>query len=154
MSSTIPRSRNERNATVRHHFVNAWRSTLVVACSWALVGCNDGTECNINSASRMLGGPGVIDCKVASAGESSQYVDTCAVETYNARGTFRALYERDDGTLDAIVHAAGDTYHILRMRAEANSVEQADCEGAHVVSVDGRTYVQCDDPTPFRVLCP
>lgn len=104
----------------------------------------------------MLGGPGVIDCGVASVDDTSEIfdVDRCAVETYNARGTFRAIYEQEDGSLEAVVHAAGDTYHLLRVQVESTRIERADCGGAHVVQTDGRTYVQCDDPSRFAPVCP
>jgi hypothetical protein len=155
MASTISRSRYERNAAANPPRPKplSW-TPFLAAFGLLLAACGDETECNMDSASRMLGGPGVIDCGKASADDDPAIVDRCTVETYNARGTFRAIYEQEDGELSAIVHAAGDTYHLLRMLPDVARIDQADCEGAHVVQSDGRTYVQCDEPTRFRTLCP
>jgi hypothetical protein len=125
---------------------------LLLLCCGAL-GCGGQSECNIDAASRALGGAGIIDCRIAFIDEAAA-VDQCAVETYQANGTFRALYELEDGTIEAIVHAAGGRFHMLVATADNTQVEQADCEGAHVRYAQGRTYVQCDDPAPFQRVCP
>jgi hypothetical protein len=154
MASTIPRSRNERNAT---SVCNEFRRALglrIAALVCCLAGCGGESECNIDTTTRRVGGAGVMDCRITTEQYSIERVDQCAVEAYQARATFRAIYRHDDGTLEAIVHAAGDTYHLLRTDADGPGIEEADCVGAHLVQEQGRTYVQCDEPDDFVRICP
>jgi hypothetical protein len=160
VAATISWPDAERNAapgcmTRKHRWIGVVIA-LAPLCFGAF-GCNGKTECNIDSQSRALGGAGLIDCGIASADDPSDIfdrVDSCAVEAYQARGTFRALYENEDGTLEGTVHSAGGTFHLVRAPADDAHVDQADCDGAHVIVEDGRTYVHCDSPTAFARICP
>jgi hypothetical protein len=160
VGATISRPNAERNAVVlRRTRKTRWIgvvAALAPLCFGAL-GCGGQTECNIDSQSRALGGAGLIDCGIASADDPPDIfdrVDSCAVEAYQARGTFRALYQNQDGTLEGTVHSAGGTFHLVRSQADDAQVDRADCEGAHVVVEDGRTYVHCDSPGEFERICP
>jgi hypothetical protein len=160
MAPTISWPNAERNA-VPSRIVRPRRgcrvAVVALASLFGTFGCGGETECNIDSQSRALGGAGLIDCGIASADDPPDIfarVDRCGVEAYQALGTFRALYENEDGTLEATVHAAGGTFHLLRAEADDAQVDRADCEGAHVVVEDGRTYVHCDQPGEFRRVCP
>jgi hypothetical protein len=124
--------------------------------SLALVGsCGCGDEeggCDIESRSRKLGGTGLIDCGIAGPGDTST-VDDCAVSAFQSRSTFRALYELENGDLEAIVHAAGDSYHTLRQPPDETVVERIDCGDAEVVTRGTRRYVVCTDPGTPREIC-
>ena len=123
---------------------------LALVLVWACVGCGGGDDCDIEAQSRTIGGAGLEDCGIAH-GDQTTVVDRCAVTAFEGDKTFRALYELDDGKLQALVHAAGGAYLLLR---EADSgVERADCTGAHSVRDSGRNYIECDNPTEFAPLC-
>jgi hypothetical protein len=124
--------------------------TLAFAAVVVAQGCgSDDGACDIESKSRKLGGTGLTDCGIASPGETST-VDRCAVTAFS---TFRALYELDNGDLEALVHAAGDTYHTLRQPPDETVVERVDCGGAEVVTEGTRRYVVCTDPGTPREIC-
>jgi hypothetical protein len=123
---------------------------LALVLAWVGAGCGGGDDCDIEAQSRAIGGAGLEDCGIARSDQTT-VVDRCAVTAFEGNKTFRALYELDDGKLQALVHAAGGAYLLLR---EADSgVERADCSGAHSVRANGRNYVECDDPTGFAPLC-
>jgi hypothetical protein len=154
MASTIPWSSGERNATFLGNRAARAGNALLGLSLWCLAGCSGDPVCNIDATTRRVGGAGVMDCRISSDEESVARVDQCSVEAYQARATFRAIYRQEDGTLEAIIHAAGDTYHLLRTEVDGPGIEEADCEGAHVVRDQGRTYVHCDDPGEFTRICP
>lgn len=123
-------------------------AALLVAALSGGVGCAE-DECNIDEYTRDLGGIGVMDCGLA--GDDTSAVDECALTAYRGRKTFRALYENEDGDLEAIVHAAGGTYHLVR---EAGSMlEQADCKGGQEEVTDDRRRVGCDGQGAFETVC-
>jgi hypothetical protein len=157
VAPTISWANAERNAVSTRK--TRWLGVVVALAPLILgpLGCSGETECNIDSQSRALGGAGLIDCGIASADDPPEIfdrVDSCAVEAYQARGTFRALYENQDGTLKGTVHSAGGNFYLLRAGTDDDHVDRADCEGAHVVVEDGRTYVHCDSPSEFERICP
>jgi hypothetical protein len=118
----------------------------------AAASCGDGSDdCDIEAQSRRLGGAGLQDCGIAR-GSSQSVVDRCAVNAYGRNETFRALYELDDGRLEATIHAAGDVYLKLR-ETDAGDVERADCGGGRVVREGTRSFVDCADQAPFEALC-
>jgi hypothetical protein len=117
-----------------------------------VVGCAEDGDCDIEAQSRKLGGAGLQDCGIAPAGDEG-VVDRCASAAFQKNETFRALYELDDGRLQAFVHAAGDTYLLLRESEGRDGVERADCSGAMAVREGGRSYVDCVDPGPFEPIC-
>lgn len=119
--------------------------------SVAIASCNGDDECDIEAQSRKLGGAGLQDCGIAHDGNES-VVDRCAASAYAKNETFRALYEIDDGRLQAIVHAAGDAYFLLR-EGEAGGVERADCADGMLVNEDGRRFVDCQGPSEFVAVC-
>lgn len=122
----------------------AWPCLLIVSCA-------GGDECELDAVSRDVGGTGLIDCGIASPTDSSS-VDRCALTAYRGNNTFRAIYEREDGGLEAFVHAAGGSYHLLRLAPDGN-IERADCDGAVVVQEGARSYVSCEEPSEFEVVC-
>jgi hypothetical protein len=124
----------------------------VLVLTLALVGggCGSDDDCDIEAQSRSLGGAGLEDCGIARGGDSS-VVDRCAVTAFEGNKTFRALYELDDGRLQALVHAAGGAY--LLLRESDDGVERADCSGARSVRENGRNYIECQDPTEFAAAC-
>lgn len=133
---------------------------LAGAAAWAIVawlpstgsGCGGDDDCEFDNVLRDIGGVGLMDCGIASEDDTSD-VDDCAVDAYRANQTFRALYEQDDGGLRAIVHAAGDSYHVVTLSGEDGSIARAECEGGVLVQENGRSYVDCADPEPFRDVC-
>jgi hypothetical protein len=126
---------------------------LVVAWSaLALGGCASELGCDLNDSTRDLGGAGLMDCGLAEYGDTDT-VDTCAVREHGARGTFRAIYERKDGSLEAVVHAAGDRYYLFRADADGDHVKRAECESASVVTDGDREFVECDSHGEFRAVC-
>ena len=129
------------------------RALCVFGMAIALVsaGCGEEDDCDVEGQSRRLGGAGLQDCGIAH-GDDQSVIDRCALTAHQKNDTFRALYELDDGRLQAFVHAAGDAYLLLR-EGEAGGVERADCEGARVVRDGGRQYVDCDQPSAFEVIC-
>jgi hypothetical protein len=123
---------------------------LVFALAIATSGCGGDDDCDIEAQSRSLGGAGLEDCGIARNGDTS-VVDRCAVTAFEGNKTFRALYELDDGRLQALVHAAGGAY--LLLRESDDGVERADCSGARSVRDDGRNSIECEDPTEFAAVC-
>ncbi len=124
----------------------------VIACASAAVSCAGEDECEFDAITRSVGGVGLMDCGLASL-EDTSTVDDCAVSAYQANHTFRAIYEQEDGGLEALVHAAGDTYHLIRLSGEDESITRADCDGGIFTQEGGRRYIACDDPEPFRAAC-
>jgi hypothetical protein len=120
--------------------------------SSAAASCGGEDECEFDAITRSVGGVGLMDCGIASI-EDTSTVDDCAVSAYQANHTFRAIYEQDDGGLEALVHAAGGTYHLIRLSGEDDSITRADCDGATFTQESGRRYIVCDDPEPFRAAC-
>jgi hypothetical protein len=138
----------------RYRFVVAMRSDrvlLAAACALLLCSCADELGCDVDGVTRDLGGTGLMDCGIARSDIDA--VDKCAVGSFRRRDTFRALYEKKDGSLSGIVHAAGDEYYAVRASSDGDQVERAQCEGASIVSKDGRSFVQCDKPGPFTKAC-
>ena len=113
--------------------------------------CGEEDDCDVEAQSRRLGGAGLQDCGIAH-GDDQGVVDRCVLGAHQKNETYRALYELDDGRLQAFVHAAGDIYLLLR-EAEGGGVERADCEDGVVVREGGRTYVECDQPSAFEQIC-
>ena len=131
--------------------LRAW--LLSAGCAWVgLAGCAGDLGCDLDGTTRELGGAGLIDCGLAERGNTG-VVDRCAVTAFMRRDTFRALYERKDGSLEAVLHAAGGRYYSLRASAAGDDVTRADCKGASVAAEGSRTFVQCDDPGEFRKAC-
>jgi hypothetical protein len=116
-----------------------------------LAACGGDDECEFNSVTRDVGGSGLVDCGIAHVDDTGS-VDRCAVTAFTSNNTFRALYEQEDGDLLALVHAAGDTYHLLRL-SEDGRIEQADCSGGSVQQEGTRSFVRCDDPSNFELVC-
>src|SRR5262249_33466383 len=139
--------------------MHRYRLHLAAVCQCCLLGalagladsgCGDEASCDLGAITRDLGGVGLIDCGVANAETAD--VDRCAVAAYRDGSTFRAIYERDDGRLQALVRAAGGDYLVLR-QADDDSITRAECNGAQVVADGGRTYVECVDRGPFTTVC-
>jgi hypothetical protein len=119
--------------------------------SVSIASCSGEDECDIEAQSRRLGGAGLQDCGIAHDGNES-VVDRCAASAYAKNQTFRALYELDNGRLQAIVHAAGDSYFLLR-EAEGGGVERSECAAGMLVNDGGRRYVDCEEPSEFEAIC-
>ena len=134
----------------RNPYVRRSAIALVIS-ALALASCNGDDDCNIETQSRELGGAGLQDCGIAH-GSNASIVDRCAVDAYAMNATFRALYELDDGRLQAIVHAAGDSYFLLR-EGEGGGVERADCADGVVANQDGRRFIDCQDAGEFEPIC-
>jgi len=129
----------------------AWPALLAIwvgVQGWA--GCASKDDCNIETQTRDLGGAGLMDCGLAST-DDTHTVDACAVAAFAGRNTFRAIYERSDGTLEALVHAAGDAY--LTLRESPDGIERRDCKSAHVVDDADRSYVECVEPSAPTIVC-
>jgi hypothetical protein len=127
-------------------------AVAAIACVSSGSACASEDECEFEAVTRAIGGVGLTDCGIASVNETDA-VDDCAVSAYQADQTFRAIYEQDDDGLEAIIHAAGDSYHLVRLSGDGQSITRADCEGALFVQEDGRRYVACDEPGSFRAAC-
>jgi hypothetical protein len=125
---------------------------LALSVGSLLAGCGGDDECEFDAVTRDIGGVGLTDCGIADRDDPSE-VDECAVSAYRGNQTFRAIYEQDDDGLEAIVHAAGDSYHLVRLSGEDGTITRADCAGGQFVSEDGREYIACDEPGPFSVAC-
>lgn len=125
----------------------------VIAGVFAHPGCADDDACDLGDISRELGGVGLIDCGISDSAEDTAAVDRCAVSAYAGGSTFRAVYERAQGGLEAIVRVAGGDYLVLRQSDDGGSVERADCASARVVDEAGRTYVECVDRGEFDPVC-
>lgn len=136
--------------TVR--YATATGLMTLAAIASASAGCSGEDECEFEAITRDIGGVGLMDCRIAPLDDTSA-VDSCAVSAYQAGHTFRAIYEQDDDGLEAIVHAAGDTYHLVRLSGDGKSITRADCEDASFVQEDGRRYIACVEPGPFRAAC-
>jgi hypothetical protein len=123
------------------------------AAAWLSAGsaCGGSDDCEFDSVLRDTGGVGLTDCKIARVDDTEE-VDACAVSAYRARQTFRAIYEQEDGGLRAIVHAAGDSYHVVTL-ADDGSIARAECGGGVLVQENGRSYIDCDEPGEFRDVC-
>jgi hypothetical protein len=123
------------------------------AAAWLSAGsaCGGSEDCEFDTVLRDVGGVGLIDCSIAEVDDTDE-VDACAVSAYQARMTFRAIYEQEDGGLRAIVHAAGGTYHVVTL-SEDGRIARAECDGALVVQESGRRYIECNDPGEFRDVC-
>lgn len=123
--------------------------------AWAIgfvAGCAGDLGCDLDGTTRKLGGSGLMDCGLAEKGNTTD-VDRCAVTAEQSRTTFRAIYVRKDGSLEAVVHGAGDHYYLLRASSDGDEVKRADCEGASVVTDGTRQFVECDEPGEFRKAC-
>lgn len=127
------------------------RALLGFSALLALAGACAEDECDFNSATRDVGGIGLMDCGIA--GEDTSAVDSCAVMAHRQGAIFRAIYETEEGGLEAIVHGSDGEYSLLRIPAPNGPVERADCAGAEVVDEAGRTRVSCVNPGPFAVVC-
>ena len=132
------------------------RFGAALVCTFAsaaivLSACANSLGCDLDGISRDLGGAGLMDCGIAS--DDTSNVDACAVTAFRMRSTFRAIYEQPDGSLQAIVHAAGDSYYLLRASKSGDSVERADCQSASLASEGTRQFVQCEKPSAFREAC-
>jgi hypothetical protein len=114
--------------------------------------CAGEDECEFDSVTRDVGGVGLIDCGIASIEDTSE-VDECAVSAYQAGQTFRAIYEQEDDGLEAIVHAAGGTYHLVRLSGDDRRITRAECAGASFVQEAVRRTIACDEPGPFSAAC-
>jgi hypothetical protein len=138
----------------RYRFVVAMagdRVLLAAACALCLCSCSTDLGCDLDGVTRDLGGTGLMDCGIARAQVS--VVDDCAVKAFRARSTFRALYEKKDGSLQGVVHAAGDKYYAIRTATDGGDVESAECKGGSITTQNGRTFVQCDEPGMFTKAC-
>lgn len=138
----------------RWRFVVAMRADRVLfgaACALWLCSCTNHLGCDVDGVTRNLGGTGLMDCGIARSQVSA--VDACAVQNFRARATFRALYEKKDGSLEGIIHAAGDKYFAIRTDVDGGDVESAECKSGSVVTDNGRTFVQCDKPGAFSAAC-
>lgn len=138
----------------RYRFVLAMRADRVLlgaACALLLCSCSNDLGCDLDGVTRDLGGSGLMDCGIARSDVSA--VDACAVESFEMRATFRAVYEKKDGSLQGVVHAAGDKYYAIRASSDGGDVERAECKGASIVSQNGRTFVQCDKPGTYSKAC-
>jgi hypothetical protein len=143
-----------RSMRDRYRFVLGMRARALLGAAVllaALSGCSHELGCDIDGVSRDLGGAGLMDCGIASSDIDA--MDKCAVANFRADKTFRALYEKKGGSLEGIVHAAGGKYYALRAAADGRDVERAQCKSASIVTMDGRTYVQCDKPAAFSKAC-
>lgn len=131
-----------------------WYAVVVGATSLcaAISGCASELGCDLHGVTRKLGGVGLMDCGLGEQ-DNTSVVDRCAVNAFTARLTFRALYERSDGSLEAIVHGAGGHYYALRAAADGDAVQQADCEGAEIVTDGSRKYVRCEGRGDFEPAC-
>jgi len=139
---------------VRHWFalrMPAYRVLLASASAAGMLGCANQHGCDIGGVSRDLGGTGLIDCGIAGSDPSD--VDACAVSAFMMRSTFRAIYEKKDGSLQGVIHAAGDTYYALRASAKGDAVQYAQCKSGSVVDQGTRTLVQCDKPGAYVAAC-
>jgi hypothetical protein len=132
--------------------MRAQRVRLAAAAACAVIGCAHELGCDLDGVTRSLGGPGLMDCGIASSSDTSA-VDDCAVTQYEMRGTFRAIYENKNKTLQAVVHAAGDKWYALRATASGDGVERTECKGGSIVTEGTRAYVQCDKPGTFAPAC-
>jgi hypothetical protein len=115
-------------------------------------GCGGGDDCDFEAETRAAGGAGVMDCGLARE-DDTEIVDRCAVSARAGDRTFRALYEQPDGSLQALIHAAGGGYLVLRTPAQGGLIERADCESSAVVQRDGRSLVECTGMGPFEAIC-
>lgn len=126
-----------------------------IACAVLLLSvfaaCGGEEGCDFDAETRDVGGIGLMDCGFAR-GDDASAVDRCAVTAYRMGITFRAVYERSDGSLDALVHGTGG-YALLRTDADGSVIERADCEDAHEVQRDGRSFVECTDSGVFDTVC-
>jgi len=137
---------------VRRTRATGLMALAAMVCASSGAGCGGENECEFEAITREVGGVGLMDCGIASRDDTSE-VDDCAVSAYQANHTFRAIYEQADDGLEAIVHAAGDTYHLIRLSGDGRSITRADCEGGLFVQEDGRRYIACDEPGSFRAAC-
>jgi hypothetical protein len=119
--------------------------------TFVLAACGGDQECEIDAVSRDLGGAGLLDCGIAPE-DDTRTVDACAVMAHRSRQTFRALYERGEGRIEGIVHAVGDTYHLLRVTGDG-AIARADCSGARVAQDGTRSHVVCDGDPAFEAVC-
>ena len=123
---------------------------MVGVGSLVLTACGGDDDCDLEARSRALGGAGLMDCGFAAAGNTST-VDRCAVTAFQGRSTFRALYESEDGGVEALVHAAGDSYFLLRETDQG--IERIDCASARVATDGARSYVECVSPADPVLDC-
>jgi hypothetical protein len=123
----------------------------IAFCTLVSASCGEEDDCDVEAQSRKLGGAGLQDCGIAH-GDDQGVVDRCVLDAHQQNNTYRALYELDDGRLQAFVHAAGDVYFLLR-DAKGGGVERADCAGGRVVREGGRSSVECDQPSAFEAIC-
>ena len=114
--------------------------------------CGGDDECEFDRVLRDIGGAGLIDCGIADFQDTAE-VDACAVEAHAANQTFRAIYEQEDGELQGIVHASGDSYHLVTLAADGRTIARAECEDGLYTQAGARTYINCVDPGPFRTVC-
>jgi hypothetical protein len=138
----------------RYRFVVGLRADRVLlgaACALLLCSCSNDLGCDLDGVTRDLGGTGLMDCGIARSDVSA--VDACAVQSFRARATFRAVYEKKDGSLQGVIHAAGDKYYAIRTSTDGGDVESAECKGASIVTEDSRTFVECDKPGAFSKAC-
>ena len=119
---------------------------IALAPGLVSVACN-GDDCDIDAETRELAGPGVTDCSVPGADAS--VIDSCVLRENASGHPFRALYEQDDGSLEALVLDGGGTYYLVRTPADGSRVERARCKGANVSS----SRVECDAPGDFHSIC-
>jgi hypothetical protein len=142
-----------RRSAVGYSMVAGLMAVAAIAgLAIAASSCAGEDECEFDAVTRDTGGVGLIDCGIAPFEDPSE-VDECAVDAYQAGQTFRAIYEQEDRGLEAIVHAAGGTYHLVRLSGDGQRITRADCAGATFIQEDGRRTVACDRPGPFSAAC-
>ncbi|MDD9934339.1 MAG: hypothetical protein OXT09_12090 [Myxococcales bacterium] len=124
---------------------------VLLAASTALVGCSSDDGCDLDDYTRDQGGFGLMDCGLAF--DDTSAVDACAVMALRQGGTFRALYETEDGGLEAIVHTSEGVYIQVRTPADGASLEQTPCEDGILIEEDGRSYVGCFEPGEAELVC-
>jgi hypothetical protein len=135
---------------IRQHNAAAFACAVLSALAVTAAGCGE-DECELDAVSRRLGGTGLIDCGLAVG--DPEDVDRCAVVAHGGGSTFRALYQREDGGVDAIMRVAGGAYVVLRFDAESGRIERADCEDGRITVGDGRTFVDCVDQSDYALVC-
>jgi hypothetical protein len=117
-----------------------------------VAGCANDLGCDLDGVSRDVGGTGLMDCGIAKP-DKTDTVDRCAVTAFGRGQTFRAIYEQDDESVEAVVHGSGDHYYLLHSSAGGDHVERADCKSASIVDEGSRRFVQCEHPSAFRPAC-
>jgi hypothetical protein len=130
----------------------AFALRLALPACLLLVACGDEDSCDLDAYTRDQGGFGLMDCGIASAGETSA-VDACAEMAQRQGVTFRAIYETDDGGLEALVYTSDDEYIQVRTPADGSTLEQERCGSGVLTQETGRTYVSCLDPGEPEVVC-